>query len=272
MPDEDPDAAKDALIWELKLVGRPAGTEYGRSRDDDDAASPNLYIPGVRGVQTQVKIRAADEQAEHSPASREPVSIPINGDRRAKPSLFEEIAKELIEALVAEARPHVERWLIERAFPAIRAKAELALARIAKSRRADRQAVVTEVSAVVGKTPEESAAVADALSEANTTTMSSEEAQRRLVAACLARAFSDEQIRTVLNARIGDADGSPDREVLLENFTPQELEAQFNSTLEANPDLMSEFARMYVEGRIGTTPAVLDQRLEETSHLEQGEK
>ncbi len=74
--------------------------------------------------------------------------------------------------------------------------------------------------------------------------MSSTEAQQRLVAALVARAFSDEQMRMLLNAQIEDTDGPEVSQVSLERLTPREVEQHVNLVLEANPHLVQEFAKL----------------------------
>jgi hypothetical protein len=241
-------AAEDPteLVWEKKWVGRPAGTQHGRSRDDDGSSSSNLFVPGSKGVKAQAKIRDIDED-EGSLTGSEPVHIYVTDARAHEPSVVAEIAADvvshLIDVAVAGAKPRVKRWWNEQALPAIKSTAESTRIKIARSRESGRHADTAELATSAAPAPEE-----------NQVTMSSEEAQQRLVAALMARAFSDEQIRMLLSARIEDVDAFLAWKSSLEQFTSQELEAQITLMLEAHPSLLDEFVRMFWGNRIGGVP------------------
>jgi hypothetical protein len=88
-----------------------------------------------------------------------------------------------VSAVLVAARPHVERWWKERALPTLKATNKSVRRRLARFRKADKTATVTEAVASV-----------DVASGEAHLTMSRDEAEQRLLAALVARAFSDEQI------------------------------------------------------------------------------
>ena len=67
------------------------------------------------------------------------------------------------------------------------------------------------------------------------------EAQVRLVAAVLARAFSEEQLRLVLSAQIAGGDDLVSGADSLKTLTPEELEHRAHLLIEANPSLLDGF-------------------------------
>ena len=139
----------------------------------------------------------------------------------------------LISAVVLAARPHVERWWKEHALPAIKATNESVRKRFARSRKTGRESTEAEVVTSVNVAPSESHLV-----------MSRDEAEQRLLAALVARAFSDEQLRVLLGARIEDVDGHVGFRSLLEQFTPEQVEGHVNLMLEANPAFLDEFVAL----------------------------
>ena len=136
----------------------------------------------------------------------------------------------LINAVLAAARPHVERWWTERALPTIKATNKSARKRFASIRKAKRKATGPEVVASVHVAPEEARL-----------TMSRDEADQRLLAALVARAFSDEQLRVLLSARIEDLDGELGFRNLLQQSTPAQVQVHVNLLLEANPSFLDDF-------------------------------
>ena len=261
-------AAEDPteMEWERKLVGRPTGTQHGRSRDDDGSASSNLFVPGSKGVKAQAKIRDIDED-EDSLTGSAPVYVYVTDARAQRPSVLAEIAAGVISHVIDHAvegtKPLLKRWWNEQALPAIRSTAESTRTKIARSRESSRRTDTTESATSVVPAPAETRV-----------TMSSEEAQQRVVAALMARAFSDEQIRMLLSARIEDVDAFLEWKSSLEQFTSQELEAQLNVMLEAHPSLLDEFVKLFWADRIGAGPGVLvrNESVEEALPLTDGEE
>ncbi len=111
------------MVWEKKLVGRPASTQHGRSRDDDGSSSSNLFVPGSKVVKTQAKIRDIDEDEEDSLPAPEPVYINVIKQRSELAEFAAEVVSHYIDVAVAELKPHVKRWWNEDALPAIKSRA-----------------------------------------------------------------------------------------------------------------------------------------------------
>jgi hypothetical protein len=136
----------------------------------------------------------------------------------------------LISAVVLAARPHVERWWKERALPAIKATNKAVRKRFTRSRRSDQALSPTEQVPSTDLAPGEARL-----------TISTDEAEQRLLAALVARAFSDEQLRVLLNARIEGPDGQMGFTNLLQQFTPDQVETHVAMLLEANPRFLDDF-------------------------------
>lgn len=160
----------------------------------------------------------------------------------------------LVSAVLVAARPHVERWWKERALPTIRATNESVRRRFSRSRKAEQTAAVTEAVASFELAPGEARL-----------TMSRDEAEQRLLAALVARAFSDEQLRVLLSARIEDLEGELGIRNLLDQFTPEQVEAHVNSLLDANPAFLDEFVGLCRGEPIGQT-ARLPREVTELGH------
>lgn len=151
-----------------------------------------------------------------------------------------EVLTVLVGAVLVAARPHVERWWKERALPTIKATNESVRRRFAKNRKAGQ--TVTEAIVSVDFAPGEARL-----------TMSSDEAEQRLLAALVARAFSDEQLRVLSSAQIEDPEGELGLRNLLQQFTPEQVQAHVNSLLEANPAFLDEFVGLCRGEPIGQT-------------------
>ena len=114
----------------------------------------------------------------------------------------------LIEDGVQVAKPHVQRWWNETAVPFAKAKAKNWKHR-RSSRHAEKapQGVEEIVIDDVTSSSEESSSIS-ILQADERPTMSSAEAQARLLAAVAARAYSDEQLRMVSDSQIIDTEDS----------------------------------------------------------------
>ena len=122
--------------------------------------------------------------------------------------IISSVIVKLIEDGVQVAKPHVQRWWNETAVPFAKAKAK-----DWKHRRSSRHAekapqgveeiVIDDVTSSSGESSSISILQAD-----ERPTMSSAEAQARLLAAVAARAYSDEQLRMVSDSQIIDTKDS----------------------------------------------------------------
>lgn len=204
--------------------------------------SPGDYSPLTRDADRKlghVTLSDADEYELGSVDGSLPRSDVEDADEPQWSEEDLEALAALISAVVVAARPHVERWWKERALPAIKATNESVRKRLARSRKASRESRA-EVITPVDVAPHESHLV-----------MSRDEAEQRLLAALVARAFSDEQLRVLLGARIEDVDGHVGFRSLLAQFTPEQVEGHVNLMLEANPAFLDEFVALCRGEQIG---------------------
>jgi hypothetical protein len=170
---------------------------------------------------------------------------------RLTPEEIAQLAELLAIAILAGVKvaPHVRQWWEEQVLSAIRSglskwdeKALPAIkaqwSRLTRSRKAEsRQTVVSEVQAIAAAMPvADSPDVTSALAVYQAS-MSSTEARERFVAALVARAFSDEQMRILRETpvRAGDA---LDLGHLMEAVTPEEVARHINQVLQSNPTLL----------------------------------
>jgi hypothetical protein len=213
-----------------------------------------------------------------------PVSEEASVSRASEPSILAEVIAEVvshaIDVAVAEAKPYVNRLWNDKALPAIKSARNKTSNRIAKARRADRQADAAELATFVEAAPADSSEEVAAALEEDKPSMSSEEAQKRLVAALMARAlsdeakaFSDEQIRMLLNARVEDGDAFLAWKSSLEKLTPQEVEDRIHLMLETNPSFLEEFVKMFWGDRNldGQSMPVTNEKIKEALRLTDGE-
>ncbi|MET7951985.1 hypothetical protein [Micromonospora sp. NPDC005324] len=216
--------------------------------DDSSDLTKSQKVPGKsspltreRGTNNlgQVVLSDIDEDDEGPPVHVYLVDSPAGEAPPARPLLTEEEKARIVGALydlAVWARPHVQRWLIDRAAPAVRS---------AWGRWRSRERGRTDVRA--GRARSVQAAVADgplkpgdALEERQPT-MSTEEKRRRFVAALLHRLYSEEQLRMIQEAHTED-DGGDLQELdsmldKLEHLTVRQLRSAITQVLDADPSL-----------------------------------
>ena len=166
-------------------------------------------------------------QAEREPTMAEAVS-------EAVADVAAEVLTELITAGLEVAKPQVSRWWAERGRPKLKSVAQSTRSRF-------RRAPTTtppdpEAFLIEGVTANESSAQLE--TSQDVTVITKVEAEQRLTAALLARAFSDEQVKAVLNARIVD-EMHQEVHLSLEEVPRDEIEAQVGRLLEANPAMLA---------------------------------
>ncbi|NGO75530.1 hypothetical protein G6045_07535 [Streptomyces sp. YC504] len=216
---------------------RTAGAHRGMTRDPDthQVGQAELFLKENEsqpvGAEPQDRL---DSDRQESQARDQ--------ERRELQELVAEILVPIVLELTKKAAPHVRKWWAEQAFPAMRAKwsertlpsVQAKWSSVSRSRRSDRRAEPTRDP----QDPQDSRAIVP-LSGEQRTTMSGTEAQERIVAAVLARAFSDEQLRLLRNARVVDEEqDSPVELGSTAGLTPQRLGEYVASMLEANPSLL----------------------------------
>lgn len=136
----------------------------------------------------------------------------------------------------SRAAPHLKRWWNESARPLLRR----ARKRLSRNRERAGHADALEPFTLVASNPTHSSQdVFIALHEYKAS-MSSAEARERLVAALVARLFSDEQLRVLRNARIKDDGPALELVHAVERLTPEQLGKSLRLMLEANPSWPDE--------------------------------
>ena len=153
-----------------------------------------------------------DEDQEDPIIVTETVYVPaeerLSKTQEMVTEIISSVIVKLIEDGVQVAKPHVKRWWNETAVPFAKAKAK-----DWKHRRSSRHAekapqgveeiVIDDVTFSSGESSSVSILQAD-----ERPTMSSAEAQARLLAAVAARAYSDEQLRMVSDSQLIDTEDS----------------------------------------------------------------
>ena len=152
-----------------------------------------------------------------------------------------ELLAKVVILLVAVATPHAKRFWQEKARPAIEARRAKRAAR--KALKASKKQPDVVEATVVDSSQE--LAVAEAEYRIN---MTSAEAQARYLAALAARAFSDEQMNLVSNAKIVDGEGLAELQRTFAELPPQQVKGIIEA-VEANPsalngDLLAELGKL----------------------------
>ena len=215
---------------------------------DDDAElsrsqkRPGAYSPLTRDADRnlgQVTLDDADEY-EYGLGDDWTQDFDASGNDNERLTA-EEIARLVltINSVVVAAKPHVTRWWKSHARPTIKSANESLRNRFAGTRKTEWPTEATEEATSLDVSPEEHLP------------MTADEAQQRLLAALVARAFSDEQVRLLMRARIEDADSHPQFKGLVGQLTPEEFEIQVGLLLESNPTLVDDFFSFFRGSRAG---------------------
>ena len=215
---------------------------------DDDAElsrsqkRPGAYSPLTRdtdGDLGHVTLDDADEyEYDLGDGWRRDSDASATDDERLTAEEISELVL-IITAGVVAATPHVTRWWKTHARPTIKSTNESLRNRFARTRKTERPTEATETATSL-----------DVTSEEQHLPMTADEAQQRLLAALVARAFSDEQVRLLMRARIEDADGHQQFKSLVDQLTPEEFETQVGLMLESSPDLADEFFSLFRGSRL----------------------
>ena len=242
----------------------PDDAELGQSRQADGASSPNFYVSNYKGVRGQVKIfDIEDDEAE--PAYPEPDYLESERRVAERDPFAEAISEALAQVMThyinlgfAKAAPHVKAWVADKAMPAMKSTVHSSRRRIMKGRKAAQTNLPGRGASAVAAT--DPSTELDAPRSDDEHSMSGQEAQTRVAAALLARAFSDEQLRMVFSARIDDGGEFLAWMNSLEKRTPAEIEERIHLMIESIPGFLEEFFATLLGGRhAGNQPEVLSQ-------------
>jgi hypothetical protein len=219
---------------------------------DDDAdlsrsrKKPGAYSPLTRDGDNNlghVTLRDVDDDEDEYDWETDPEPDPeplfhVNADGELVPTQLGEVVLAAVYGVILAARwaaPHVKRWWTDQAVPFLKKSGR----RLSRDRGADDQVSVEESLAEYFMLPqsaptESSQEVVAALDEYRAS-LSSAEARERLVAAVVARLYSEEQLRILSNAQIEDDGTALELASAMQTFTPQQLGESITLMLEANP-------------------------------------
>ncbi|NTW39432.1 MAG: hypothetical protein HGA44_06015 [Cellulomonadaceae bacterium] len=241
----------------------PDGQHLGFSRDTDGAYRGHLFDDATNRLVGHADLLEPEEDEWDSDAYPYGSGSP---DPEARELTPEEIAQALealailvlvVASIASAAAPHVRRWWAGAAISARAAGAKgrsVARAsrdhlvdaarstwgRVARTRKTGKAAASETVTT---NESERSAATSTELQVAfhdYRARMSSTEARERFVAALLAKAFSDEQMRLLRNVTIEDNGGAVAIGDALRPPTPQQIAETVRLMLERNPSLLDE--------------------------------
>lgn len=224
---------------------------------------PGDYSPLTRDGENKlghVTLSNVDEDDDVSPSDwamdSSTYGYEDSSDARAEePSVLAEIATLVLLHLIDEARPHVKRWWRDQALPAIKSTNESARNRFAKARKGRRRRRYDMAPTAADDATNAPSVEMEAVTPAEDGIwMSSDEAHQRLMAALVARAFSDKQVQMLLNARIEDDDGHLAPEGSLEMIVPEAIEGQVAWMLEANPKMLDDLLDLFSSNRLSGAP------------------
>ena len=236
----------------------PEGTHLGFSRDTDGAYRAHLFDNETNELVGHAEL-FEPERDDHFASDQINVFVYNDPSSREEAVEWSEILGNLaILGLILgaqKAAPHVQDWWNSKALPFLKSR------RARRSRRSSGsdQIVATEV---LMTEPEPSTAVdvLAALGEYRTK-MGSDEARERLIAALVARIFSEEQLRIVGNAQIEDERDSRASAITTATPTSTQLEVSIRKMLEADPswpdpETLAELERL-LNGNLESRDALL---------------
>lgn len=229
-----------------------------RDNGQEDLTGESTWAPSSAEDEGESWAWSDEDEEDYLGPSSWSSSDDASGAQPHQPSEFAQVISaviiHLIDIAIDEARPHLTKWWNETALPAFRSARESRRRKVAPVLKIDRQAPTDGQPArvfVVG--PVVRTGEPGVGSDEQTATMTSAEAQRRLVAAALARAFSDEQVRILLTARIEDPADSSDW-ATLDQASPEEVESRIRLVLEANPPLLNDLVETFMGDQKETPP------------------
>ena len=154
-----------------------------------------------------------------------------------------ELVADVVRLLVAAAAPHAKRFWDAKARPFVEARRAKKAAKRADNAAA-KPPIVVEASVV------DSGRALAAAEQVYRADMSSAEAQARYLAALVARAFSDEQMKLVFNANIVDRDSLDQLQHTLGELPPQQVKGIIEA-VEEDPavlsgDLLTELGKFFL--------------------------
>lgn len=240
----------------------PDGQHLGISRDTDGAYRAHLFDDETNGLVGHAEL-FEPEEVEVGPTT-DPYTYGSDAQAPDHDEQLDELA-ELLGNLLAlaiigaatAAAPHIKRWWSYKVLPAFTSTGEKIKStwnRIPRTRKAGSAAATAEFVALSDPAGNQSSNEVDAVLEGLRVKMGSAEARQRFVAALVAAAFAEEQMRLLRNARIEDVAAYSELESTLHELTPQQVGDTMNLMLKADLSLLdretlTELGRVIDEGR-----------------------
>lgn len=229
----------------------PEGHHLGYSRGTDGARRAHLFRDHTNELAGHAELFAVaeDDGCDYfaSPVSEAP-------RRTTEPHPFAEALTDAIvdwlspyaEAVGARAGDALRNWWLDAAVPACKSTVWTAWRKVIDWHRADPQPETPNAAAPDAPESVPSSGELAAAVPVDGPVMSAHEAQGRLIASALAKAFSDEQLRLVLSAQIARCDDLVPGANSLETFTPEELEHRAHLLIKTSPSLLDEFLKTFL--------------------------
>ncbi|MET7686112.1 hypothetical protein [Streptomyces sp. NPDC005423] len=208
------------MVWETMLVGRPNGTHLSRSRTSGG------FSPLVRGddsneLETQVTL------------------FPV-GDEDEK-----DVSETILKVAIGVAAGVVGTLVVTAAASRMKSRVKGLKSRWGRTterRGSDRQAATAEIVTLNSAVTAAFSSEVDVALEEHRTSMSSTEAQRRLLALLMAAAFIADQMRVLTHARIEGDDASRELKSTMGKLAAPHITDAINRILEGNSSLLNEEA------------------------------
>lgn len=278
----------------------PDGQHLGFSRDTNGAYRAHLFDDETNDLVGHAELFEPDEDDADSP-NIEYVYVSDSATTEGG-QLTDEERDEAIAALIslgiivaAAAAPHVKKWWRDKAVPVMKSASDAALLTIKTTsdtikttsdnarltmkskwtrfigpRNVEREVTPAEVATAIEPGGSGSSSRLEIAFEDYRTRMSSSEARERFVAALLAKAFSEEQMRMLRNAKIEDDGNPPGFRAAVEALTPQQVGKTITMMLEKNPSLLDNESLTQLRTIFGASQAdyaYAPLRLEKTREL-----
>jgi hypothetical protein len=244
------------MVRERMWVERPAGTHLSQSRTPG-GFSPLARDDGTNELETHVTL-FPDHDEDEQDLSATVFKVAIG------------VAVGVVGTIVSiKAAPHIKSWLND-----LKSKWN----RSSENSETDSQSATAEMATLSSAASANFSSEVDVAIEEHTTSMSSTEAQKRLLALLTAAAFIADQMRALTNARIEDDDASLKLENAVEKLTAPQITDSINRMLEANSSLLDEetsakFVKIFGGGRIvdGQYVPLQNEKIKEVLRLTGGE-
>lgn len=241
----------------------PDGQHLGLSRDTEGAYRAHLFDERNNLV-GHAELFETGEDTTDSPYIQY-VYVSDSTDTKSG-ELTDEELEEMLKALVglamivatlaAAAAPHVKSWWHDVAVPVMNSASESARLAAKSARDNAKRTVKSALNTFTGTMRRARGAaesetrhvtlpaiagssieVADAF-EGYRSRLGSAKARERFIGALLARAFSDEQLRLLSNAKFENDSDALDLQAAMEKLTPQRVGETLSLMLEKNPSLL----------------------------------